>query len=74
VAGAITTEASLSFLGIGVPEGTITWGKMLNSARVDINAWWLSVFPGIAIFLTVTFMNLLGEGLQDALNPRSKNR
>lgn len=74
VAGAISMEAGLSFLGIGVPEDVVTWGKMLNAARIDINAWWLSVFPGLAIFLTVTFMNLLGEGLQEALNPRSKNR
>lgn len=73
VAGAITLEAGLSFLGIGVPEDVVTWGKMLNSARIDINAWWLSVFPGLAIFLTVTFMNLLGEGLQEALNPKSRS-
>ena len=71
--GAIVLEAALSFLGIGVPEDVITWGKMINSARVDIKAWWLSVFPGFAIFLTVTCMNLLGEGLQEALNPRSGN-
>ncbi|MEM1000189.1 MAG: ABC transporter permease, partial [Bacteroidota bacterium] len=72
VAGAVVTEAALSFLGIGVPEDVMTWGKLLKSARTDVEAWWLSVFPGIAIFLTVTFMNLLGEGLQDALNPRTR--
>ncbi|HHG85338.1 MAG TPA: ABC transporter permease [Bacteroidetes bacterium] len=70
IAGAIITEASLSFLGIGVPEDIITWGKILKASRSDISAWWLSIFPAFAIFITVTSMNLLGEGLQDALNPK----
>lgn len=72
IAGAIVTEAALSFLGIGVPENVVTWGQILKSGRSNIDAWWLSVFPAFAIFLTVTSMNLLGEGLQEALNPRTR--
>lgn len=70
IAGAISLEAALSFLGIGVPEEILTWGKLLKAARGDISAWWLSVFPGFAIFITVTALNLLGEGLRDALDPK----
>ncbi len=70
IAGAISVEAALSFLGIGVPEDIITWGKLLSDARSNISAWWLSLFPGLAIFLTVTTLNLLGEGLRDALDPK----
>lgn len=69
VAGAILVESSLSFLGIGVQAEVITWGKLLNSARENTAAWWLAVFPGIAIFVSVTVFNLLGEGLTDALDP-----
>jgi len=72
IAGAILTEAFLSFLGIGMPAEEITWGKMLESARGNITAWWLALFPGFAIFLTVTIFNLLGEGLTEALNPKLK--
>ncbi|HTA83090.1 MAG TPA: ABC transporter permease [Bacteroidia bacterium] len=70
VAGAILTEATLSFLGIGVPADTITWGALLSEARSKPAAWWLAVFPGIAIFITVTVYNLLGEGLSEAMDPR----
>jgi len=70
IAGAILTEAFLSFLGIGVPAEVVTWGSLLNLARQAPGAWWLATFPGIAIFLTVTFFNLIGEGLTDALDPR----
>lgn len=70
IAGAILTEAFLSFLGIGVPAEVVTWGSLLNLARQAPTAWWLATFPGIAIFLTVTFFNLIGEGLTDALDPR----
>jgi len=73
VAGAILTESLLSFLGIGVPAETITWGSMLSMARETPSAWWLALFPGFAIFLTVTTYNLLGEGLTDAMDPRKKN-
>lgn len=72
VAGAILTEAFLSFLGIGVDPETITWGKLLNLSREEPSAWWLATFPGFAIFITVTIFNLLGEGLTDALDPRLK--
>jgi peptide/nickel transport system permease protein len=70
VAGAILTESALSFLGIGVPTTTITWGSLLNSARNAPDAWWLALFPGLAIFVTVTCFNLVGEALRDALDPR----
>jgi peptide/nickel transport system permease protein len=72
IAGAILIEASLSFLGIGMPIDEVTWGKILNLSRDNINSWWLAVFPGIAIFMTVTIFNLIGEGLADAINPTLK--
>ncbi len=72
VAGAILTESILSFLGIGVPTEVITWGKLLSLARTAPQAWWLAIFPGFAIFITVTMFNLIGEGLTDALDPRLK--
>ncbi len=72
VASAILIESALSFLGIGVPPATVTWGSLLNSGRSQFSAWWLVVFPGLAIFITVTIYNLLGEGLRDALDPRLK--
>ncbi len=72
VASAILIESSLSFLGVGVPPSTATWGSLLNAGREQFSAWWLVVFPGLAIFLTVTIYNLLGEGLRDALDPRLK--
>jgi peptide/nickel transport system permease protein len=70
IAGAILLESSLSFLGIGVRAEDVTWGSMLSSARGYFKAWWLAIFPGFAIFLTVTAFNLLGEGLNDAMNPK----
>jgi len=70
IASAILTEATLSFLGIGVPADTLTWGALLSEARSKPTAWWLAIFPGIAIFITVTVYNLLGEGLTDAMDPR----
>jgi peptide/nickel transport system permease protein len=72
IAAAILVEASLSFIGIGVPDDTMTWGKLLNEGRGNFHAWWLVVFPGIAIFVTVTVYNLIGEGLRDALDPKLK--
>jgi peptide/nickel transport system permease protein len=72
VAGAILTEASLSFLGIGMPTDEVTWGKILNLSRANISSWWLAIFPGFAIFITVTIFNLIGEGLTDAINPNLK--
>lgn len=71
VAGAILTESALSFLGIGVQPPTPSWGNMLITGKQTLgSAWWLSVFPGMAILMTVLGYNLLGEGLRDALDPR----
>lgn len=70
VASAILTESGLSFLGIGVPAHVVTWGSILAVAQSNTTAWWLAVFPGAAIFVTVTAYNLLGDGLRDALDPR----
>lgn len=72
IAGAILTESSLSFLGIGVAPEQVTWGSLLSASRSDVSAWWLAIFPGFAIFITVTIFNLIGEGLTDALDPRMK--
>ncbi len=70
VATAILLESSLSFLGLGDPN-LMSWGYMIGAARTVIRqAWWLSFFPGLAIVLTVLALNLIGEGLNDALNPR----
>lgn len=71
VAGAILTESSLSFLGLGVQAPTASWGNMLLEGKQTIEiAWWLSVFPGLAILFTVLGYNLLGENLRNALDPR----
>jgi len=71
VAGAILTESALSFLGIGVQPPTPSWGNMLIAGKQTLGtAWWLSVFPGVAILVTVLGYNLLGEGIRDALDPR----
>ncbi len=73
VAGAILTESALSFLGIGVQPPTPSWGNMLITGKQTLgSAWWLSVFPGLAILITVLGYNLLGEGVRDALDPRLK--
>jgi len=70
VATAILIESSLSFLGLGDPN-MMSWGFMIGAARTVIRtAWWMSFFPGLAILLTVLALNLVGEGLNDALNPR----
>lgn len=70
VATAILLESSLSFLGLGDPN-VMSWGYMIGAARTVIRqAWWLSFFPGLAILLTVLALNLVGEGLDDALNPK----
>jgi peptide/nickel transport system permease protein len=71
VAGAILTESSLSFLGLGVQPPTPSWGNILTAGKDNIMfAWWLSFFPGLAIFITVLGYNLLGEGLRDILDPK----
>jgi len=67
----IIAEASLSFLGIGVPPSIPAWGTMVSDGRADIAAaWWIATFPGLAILLLVLSVNLFGEGLRDALDPR----
>jgi peptide/nickel transport system permease protein len=73
IATAIIAEASLSFLGLGQQPPAPSWGSMLNAAqRFLVNAPWMAVWPGLAIFVTVLSFNLLGDGLRDALDPRSK--
>ncbi len=74
VANAILLESGLSFLGLGDPN-MMSWGFMIGVGRSVIRlAWWMSVFPGLAIFFTVLALNLVGEGLSDALNPRLARR
>lgn len=73
IASAILLEAFLSFLGIGVPIEQVTWGSLLEAARHKASAWWLAIFPGFAIFITVSLFNLLGEGLTDAINSNQKS-
>ncbi len=71
VAGAILTESALSYLGFGVPEPTASWGRLLASSKEFVDfAWWLVLFPGLAIFATITSYNLVGEALRDAIDPR----
>jgi peptide/nickel transport system permease protein len=72
VAGAILTESSLSFLGLGVQPPTPTWGAILSDGKNYLErAWWLSLYPGLAILVTVLSYNLLGEGLREALSPHA---
>jgi peptide/nickel transport system permease protein len=71
IAGAILIESGLSFLGLGVQPPEPSWGNILTSGKDNITvAWWLSLFPGLAILITVLSYNLVGEGLRDALDPR----
>ena len=73
VAYAILTESALSFLGFGIPLPKASWGGILASARDSFEyAWWLVVFPGMAIFTTVAAFNIVGERFRDALDPRSE--
>jgi peptide/nickel transport system permease protein len=70
IASAILTEAGLSLLGFGAPPPNPSWGTLLNSGKQNLQMWWLILFPGIAIFLTVLSYNLIGEGLQESTDPR----
>jgi len=74
VANMIILEATLSFLGLGVEPRVVTWGRMLNGGRLYLStAWWLTAFPGLAIFVTVLAVNLLGDHLRDWLDPRLRS-
>ena len=73
IASAILIESGLSFLGIGVPDDVITWGSLLGDGRQDTSAWWLIIFPGIAIFITITIYNMIAEASRDALDPKLKS-
>ncbi|TCR70137.1 ABC transporter permease [Bosea sp. BK604] len=75
IGGAVLAEASLSFLGLGIRPPFPSWGSMLSDARDQITtAPWISIFPGLAIFMTVLGLNLLGDGLRDVLDPHSQTR
>jgi peptide/nickel transport system permease protein len=73
---AILLEAALSYLGLGVQIPTPSWGNMLQQGQTELlnGAWWLTLFPGLAIFLVVLAFNLMGDGLRDALDPRLRRR
>jgi peptide/nickel transport system permease protein len=71
IAGAILIESGLSFLGLGVQPPNPSWGNIITSGKDNIEvAWWLSLFPGLAILITVLSYNLVGEGLRDSIDPR----
>jgi len=75
VATAILAESSLSFLGVGIPPTTATWGNMLHAGQLYMDsAWWISVFPGVCILLIVISINILGDVLNTSMNPNSKQR
>jgi peptide/nickel transport system permease protein len=75
VGGAIVAEASLSFLGLGVAAPVASWGSLLAEARIHVDrAWWLAVFPGLALFATVLACNLVADGLRGGLDPRGDLR
>ena len=73
--GVILTIASLSFLGLGAQAPTPEWGLMINTSRnYFLNAWWYSIFPGLAIFITVLAFNLLGDGFREIMDPKTRKR
>jgi len=72
IASAILIESALSFLGFGISIPIPSWGGILNEARESFRYWWITIFPGLAIFSTVTAYNLIGEGIRDAIDPRLK--
>ncbi|MCU0330021.1 MAG: ABC transporter permease [Candidatus Kapabacteria bacterium] len=73
IVSTILLESSLSFLGFGVPETVVTWGSILFKARTSTYSWWLAIFPGLMIFLTVCAFNLIGDALRDATDPRLRS-
>jgi peptide/nickel transport system permease protein len=73
LSAAILIESGLSFLNMGVPENVITWGQLLADGKKNFNAWWLVVFPGFAIFITVLCLNILGEKFKSMLDPRNRS-
>jgi len=70
IVAAILLESALSFLGFGVPPTVVTWGSVLFKARSSTYSWWLAVFPGLLIFITVSAFQLIGDALRDATDPR----
>lgn len=73
VAGAILVESTLSYLGFGAPPPTPTWGEMILQGKEHLEeAWWLLLYPGVSIFVTVTIYNLAGDGLRDAMDPKTR--
>ena len=72
VAAGILTESAISFLGLGIQLPIPSWGSILNEARGQVEYWWVQIFPGVLIFLTVFCYNVVGEGVRDALDPRRK--
>ncbi len=73
IVSAILLESALSFLGFGVPPTVVTWGSVLNKARASTYSWWLAVFPGLIIFITVVAFNFIGDALRDATDPRLRS-
>ena len=75
MAGNILLESALSFLGVGIQPPTPSWGNMIQEGMGFYNvAWWITLFPGLAILLTVVSLNLVGNGLRDALSPGARDR
>jgi peptide/nickel transport system permease protein len=75
MAGNILLESALSFLGVGIQPPTPSWGNMIQEGMgVYTVAWWITLFPGLAILLTVVSLNLMGDGLRDAFEPGSRDR
>ncbi len=73
IATIVLIESSLGFLRVGLPKDTASWGEMLSQGRLRFDAWWLMAFPGLCVFLTVASLNLVGEALRDALDPRLRD-
>ena len=72
IANAILIESALSFIGVGTPRDITTWGSLVNAGRQNFSAWWMVVFPGVCILITVLCFNLIGEGWRDAMDPKLK--